>query len=281
MQTNCAICIGAPRSGTTWLYQNLRRHPDIFLPPVKEVRQFFACLSISDRNKIAKRILEDPASTANDITWTQKWLASDPRDEEAYRVLMRDVVPAPVVMDISPIYCIAPIEVIEQFKAALGDGVRIVFLMRNPVDRDFSQAKHERHMRTGETEPMPIQAYLDLLRTRVMQKRNRYLETIRRWRSVFGADAIHLEFYDSIVTEPQAVLKRITAHIGASSVPNLFAKTSKQRFGEGPAFNVVPQELKTALAEMHIGQIARLAKKFPNPCARWLEDAERRVSAYA
>jgi len=77
------------------------------------------------------------------------------------------------------------------------------------------------------------------------------------------------------------VLKRVAAHIGASSAPDLFAKTSKQRFGEGPAFNVVPQELKTALAEMHLRQIIRLARKFPDPCARWLEDAEKRVMAAA
>lgn len=34
------LCIGAPQSGTTWLYQNLKAHPEIFLPDRKELRQF-------------------------------------------------------------------------------------------------------------------------------------------------------------------------------------------------------------------------------------------------
>ena len=34
------LCIGAQRSGTTWLYQNLRRHPEIWMPPAKEIHYF-------------------------------------------------------------------------------------------------------------------------------------------------------------------------------------------------------------------------------------------------
>lgn len=34
------IGIGAQRAGTTWLYENLRGHPDIFLPSKKELRFF-------------------------------------------------------------------------------------------------------------------------------------------------------------------------------------------------------------------------------------------------
>jgi len=34
------LCIGAPRAGTTWLYQMLRAHPGIWLPPIKELKYF-------------------------------------------------------------------------------------------------------------------------------------------------------------------------------------------------------------------------------------------------
>src|SRR6187551_772246 len=104
--TRCALCIGAPRSGTTWLHRNLRRHPDIFLPPVKEVRQFISRGSSLRREQIAKRVFDDWRSTENDIAWTQKWLLSNQRDVDDYKALMRDTVNASVVMDISPNYCI-------------------------------------------------------------------------------------------------------------------------------------------------------------------------------
>jgi len=32
--------IGAQKAGTTWLHLNLRRHPGVWLPPVKELQYF-------------------------------------------------------------------------------------------------------------------------------------------------------------------------------------------------------------------------------------------------
>jgi hypothetical protein len=273
--TKCALCIGAPRSGTSWLYGNLRQHPDIFLPPVKEVRQFVSCRSNPERDRTAQRVIDDSGSTANDIAWTRKWLMSNPRNVDDYSALMRHTVPAPVVMDISPVYCIASPEIIEKFKAALGTDIRIIFLMRNPIERDFSHAKLKFHMYDGETKALPINSYLQFLQGKNMQERNGYLRTLKQWSEVFGREAIHLEFYDSIVAEPMAVLARVTAHIGVAAAPDLFSETSSQRFADAAAFNLVPQELKTTLAEMHIDKIAELARTFPNPCARWLEDAEK------
>ena len=36
------LCVGAEKSGTTWLYDNIRHHPDIWLPPspFKELHYF-------------------------------------------------------------------------------------------------------------------------------------------------------------------------------------------------------------------------------------------------
>tara|TARA_B110000908_G_C10132609_1_gene392946 strand:- start:747 stop:938 length:192 start_codon:yes stop_codon:yes gene_type:complete len=34
------ICIGAPKTVTTWLYENLKKHPDVELPYIKELHFF-------------------------------------------------------------------------------------------------------------------------------------------------------------------------------------------------------------------------------------------------
>src|SRR5688572_18044644 len=34
------LCIGVQKTGTSWLYQNLRLHPDIFMPDRKELDYF-------------------------------------------------------------------------------------------------------------------------------------------------------------------------------------------------------------------------------------------------
>src|SRR6476659_2320083 len=34
------LCIGAQKAGTGWLYEQLRSHPDFWMPPVKELHYF-------------------------------------------------------------------------------------------------------------------------------------------------------------------------------------------------------------------------------------------------
>ncbi|MBK7919375.1 MAG: sulfotransferase [Chloroflexi bacterium] len=34
------LCIGAQKAGTTWLYQALRQHPQVSMPPIKENHYF-------------------------------------------------------------------------------------------------------------------------------------------------------------------------------------------------------------------------------------------------
>src|SRR3954451_6343376 len=34
------ICIGAQKAGTGWLYEQLRAHPDFWVPPIKELHYF-------------------------------------------------------------------------------------------------------------------------------------------------------------------------------------------------------------------------------------------------
>src|ERR1700693_6546256 len=34
------LCVGAHKSGTTWLYRQLDSHPDFWMPPIKELHYF-------------------------------------------------------------------------------------------------------------------------------------------------------------------------------------------------------------------------------------------------
>src|SRR5205085_9115453 len=34
------LCMGAQRAGTGWLYEQLRNHPDFWMPPLKELHYF-------------------------------------------------------------------------------------------------------------------------------------------------------------------------------------------------------------------------------------------------
>lgn len=42
---NVAVVIGMPRSGTTWLYENLKLHPDVCVSDVKEINRYLKEMS--------------------------------------------------------------------------------------------------------------------------------------------------------------------------------------------------------------------------------------------
>jgi hypothetical protein len=53
------VVIGMPRSGTTWLYENIKVHPDICVSEIKEINRYL--LGMSDDKY--RRLFKDPSRT--------------------------------------------------------------------------------------------------------------------------------------------------------------------------------------------------------------------------
>src|SRR3954463_14128656 len=56
------LCVGAQKAGTGWLYEQLRNHPDFWMPPVKELHYFDRALR-TPRKKDDERIASIRAKT--------------------------------------------------------------------------------------------------------------------------------------------------------------------------------------------------------------------------
>lgn len=108
------ICPGAQKCGTTSLYRTLKQHPDIYLPPIKEVRFFM------DRYYSNRR--------------------------EKYQKFYRDYGGQRVIGDIIPDYMCEE-NVPRRIYDVLGKDVKFIFMLRNPADRAFSQ--YRMHQRSG------------------------------------------------------------------------------------------------------------------------------------
>lgn len=263
-----ALCIGAPRSGTTWLAKNLERHPDIFVPPIKEVRHFVGSPALAERQRMA--------SNRPPSDWVDRWVALAPGDDGGYRDLMRST-DRPVSIDISPMYCTANRETVERIRSCLGS-TRIVFLIRDPVAREYSQVKHYFHMQRRVAAPVALSEYLELLARPDFVLRSDYLRALDIWSEVFGQ--IHIEFYDDIETEPEKVLERITRFLGASYSPACYVETARNRVGAGARVrDVVPDALKPLLAARQMSNLLALQRRFPEKAGVWLENARRLVDS--
>ncbi len=109
------LIIGAPRSGTTTLYESLKQHPQIFLSSVKEPMFF---------------ILEEKK------TFIGPDLPKGPADIEEYRSLFRDARDEKAIGEGSPCYLYSP-EAPRRIKDLIPD-VKFIAILRNPIDRAYS-----------------------------------------------------------------------------------------------------------------------------------------------
>ena len=119
------IIPGAPKSATTYFYNILKNHPDIFFPPIKEPRYF-----ISD--SVLKISRNDPLSY---FIKNNSVLSS----EEFYK--MYEDVKCKILGDASIQYMYHFFESIPKIKKELGHP-RIIIFLRNPVERAISNWKY-------------------------------------------------------------------------------------------------------------------------------------------
>lgn len=107
------LCIGAPKCGTTTLYEILQQHPQIFLSEFKEPHFF-----------------DNPANYAHGREW---YLNTYFKAADQYQV----------VGEFTPSY-LYEIAAHQRMKDCLGADIQLILLLRNPVDRAYSHYLHSK-----------------------------------------------------------------------------------------------------------------------------------------
>lgn len=117
------LVVGAAKCGTTSLYGYLKQHPEVFLPEIKEGRYF---------SNIKDKVL-------NPFT-NQKFVEVISNSNEYYSLFKS--ARGKALGDISPDYLYYFENSIKKIKNELGDKVKIIILLRNPIDRAISSYLH-------------------------------------------------------------------------------------------------------------------------------------------
>ncbi|MCS4150735.1 sulfotransferase domain-containing protein [Salinibacter ruber] len=181
------LIIGAEKSGTTWLYDRLRRHPDVFMPSVKELHFF------NSRNSNL-----EPADT-----YASKGL-------EWYEYHFRNVDGEAAVGEATPMYLcdsLAPARIREVLPDA-----QLIACLRYPTDRAYSHywmAHGKDHVRKD---------FKELVRERDPRfvERGSYGEQLNQYLSHFDRDQILILIHEEIFEEPSRTLNRVCSFLDVS-----------------------------------------------------------------
>jgi len=281
--------IGAQKAGTTWLHVNLKRHPGIWMPPVKEIHYFddpsprrlimrvFAD-SRPRRKARLRRVLRTEGLVLRNLRgerrlWWLRYVFLRRRDHW-YGALFSPG-PGQIAGEVTPDY--APLE--ERVVArihALMPRARIIYFLRNPIDRAWSQAAmyfsryNHRSLHTiGDEE---IKAFL--VRGDVSKHAN-YVKNLQVWERFYSPPQIFVGFYEQLVRDPQALLREICQFLGVDSSDRFIPETADIKQNARP-YPPIPDHFAHSLAQRFYEGIEQAHERFANShTAGWVESAKR------
>ncbi len=227
--------IGAQKAGTTWLHQNLARHPDVYFPPGrKEIRFFDARFYLSVRE------------------YAELFAPAGPRRTG----------------DITPNYgALRPGRI--RFVHRLLPRARLLLILRNPIERAWSHAVMDLATTRGRPlEEVPAWELEAHLRSAGSRRNGGYAAMLDRWLAVFPREQLLVAFFEEIQERPRELLLRVFEHLDLRRDVDLEGFPWRERIHPGPA-EEVPPERRALLEELYRGEIRELAARLGGPARSW------------
>ena len=258
--------IGAPRAGSTWLYKNLQQHPSVWVPPCKNISYFhprFQVFRYQRFQKFGKELLTNGDPSVR--RWYRRFFLRPIVSDRWYVSLF----PSRIVSgEIAESYCSMARPQVAHLHG-VAPTARIIFVLRNPIDRVLSQAKWGLALRRSR----PVQnvpeadllAYIDRPASRL---RSNYSRTLDLWSEFFPKERFLVLFYDALMTDPGNFLSDICSFLGVEFAGNFRNESIAARVQE-TADGALPDAVVKHAALASRDEIDRLADRLGGPTLDW------------
>jgi hypothetical protein len=199
--------VGAPKAGTTSVYEYFSRHSKIFVPSIKEPH-FFACPEVKN--------------TYYDVPFME--------EEEAYTALFEDADDTQRIGDFSPSYLFqkrSPSRIKSRCPKA-----DILMILRNPVDRAISHYL------------MDVRSdYHNIPLADCIQQKDRYrlyyreyvevgfyAKQVERYLREFASEQVHVWLFDAFASHTERVISEMVEALGLQVEPDMMSAHPQNRF---------------------------------------------------
>jgi Sulfotransferase domain len=165
------LYVGAAKSGSTWLYKALQRHKEVYVPDSKELFYF---------DKYFER----------GTKWYFKKFSGAPESSKAIGEITHDYMYHP--------------EGAKRICQVLGNNVRLLIFLRNPVDKVISGYLYK--LRNGFTKASFEE---DIASRKNPLKRVHYDIYVHKFLKYFNNDQIGIFFFEDLVSDPNAMARDV------------------------------------------------------------------------
>jgi len=283
------ICIGPQRCGTTWLFRQLARHPDIYASVEKEIH-YFDHHHIEARKGFLDRRRENALETLSPLGcksakigyWATSAISAffpevhtvrrrretfframqQPAswDDEWYRGLFSGAKSNQISIDFTASYCMLDESGIDHL-LSINPVVRILMVIRNPIERAFS---HYKMVKEKSADPglRPDQFIRRVKRQNsLLSQQSDYEAMITRWERKVPTHQLKFLFYDELRAAPEGYLKEVCTFLSIPFKRQFFPHLSKQAYATQKS--ILPEQIYSELAEIYTPTVSFLKARFP------------------
>ncbi len=280
--------IGPEKTGSSWLYSMLAKHPEVRLTPAKEIRYFYERWAYPNEGLIQRFSPKGDWHAANNRAYLRErlsdlrrrpnqivsgwgrlawdaWFLFGPRNDVWYKILFLGTSSGVITGEISPQYFHLPPLEIKRMSELL-PRVKVLLMLREPTEWCWSFA---RMAMIGSRDPDSIDQteYLSFFD----EYRSYYpsLHRIGQWRSQFG-DRLYLDFFDRIAEDPHGLLDDVCRFLAIARFEQTPVRLNvEQLVNRGQPLDLPPR-FQPVLQRLFRDIVEELAEEFGDPPRRWL-----------
>lgn len=237
------VVIGSQKCGTTWLFDKLKMHPQVYFPVGKEGNY-----------------------------WNHRFYISD-----VHRSLYHAAMNGPVVDlcqyvcgEMTPEYAIMPLEQIKTLFHHHPD-VQLFLMVRNPIQRAWSAIKMTYQYYNMDLSELTDEKAVQAIITGKTAELGQYDQILDHWLTFFAPAQLQVLFFDDLSTRYRAVLNQCCTQINVA--PDFFAQIPDAILA-APSLSGGKQPLKPAVynrcLEFYRPAINRLSAYTHRDLSHWL-----------
>jgi len=281
------IGVGAPRAGTTWLYELLRVHPELWMPPIKELHYFdsldpsqslhrktqsqrfrikrYAILRLkhylaSYINFLVRKNLFDKSVIKTDLAFDYKFFGPG-ENLDWYKSLFETAADKGLISgEFTPDYGLMQPNLamlLPQIRADL----KVILMLRDPVERTWSNAVFYVTRRLKiDINTVSIEQWIEYCFRPQCLDRSDYLRMYNTLIDVLPKEQIFIGFFDEVELCPQLLVNNVLEFLGAKQkILCASQQLNKNVNGAAKIYkNEIPPAVKLLLARHFVPELEKL-----------------------
>lgn len=238
------IGVGAPRAGTTWLYEVLRSHPKIWMPPIKELHYFdsidpnlsfkrytqkqsyrikeFGLYRASHylaylANKITFHKAYDSNAIKVDYMWDKTFFGPG-EDLSWYSTLFQQAKLSGLVAgEFTPDYALVNPDTAKLMSEANPNG-KVLLMLRNPVGRTWSNAVfYATRKLKRDVSDISDNEWVEYCFRKQCLERSDYLRMFNTLNGVFNREQIFVGYFDDVIKQPNKLVDDVCSFLNVDT----------------------------------------------------------------